>query len=69
MTDKKIPKRRNRNPHGSSRLSDEQLCVMGELFPGFPEWYRQSHDSEGKVLPSALVPGTPAQYEPEEERK
>lgn len=67
---KRQPKRRNRNPHGSSRLSDEQLRVMGQIFPGFDSWYIQTHDAEGKVLPEARIPGlTPLQYDPDEENE
>lgn len=58
MTNEKLPKRRNRNPsNATTRLSDEQLATMGDLFPGFDKWYRETHDEEGNLLPEARIPG------------
>lgn len=54
----KLPKRRNRNPHSSSRLNNDQLAVLEWLAPGFRAEYLATHGPDGKVLPGAdQIPG------------
>lgn len=60
MTDEEKPKRqrRNRNPRATTRLNDLQLRTFDEIFgPGFSDWYRRTHDADGKVLPEARIAG------------
>lgn len=68
MTDSTPRKRRNRNPtNATTRLSDDQLVVMGNLFPGFDVWYRRTHDADGKLLPEARILGLRPPKESENE--
>lgn len=69
MTNEKLPKRRNRSPaNTTSRLTDEQLRTFDELLgPGFSQWYRATHDEQGKVLPEAKARGLTLPEENESE--
>lgn len=65
MTDEEKPKRqrRKRAPGTTTRLSEQQLATMGDLFPGFSDWYRRTHDADGHLLPSARIAGLKPQEE------
>ena len=45
---------RKQAPSQRKRLTDEQLAVFGEIFPGFDTWYRENHDVEGRYVGQKL---------------
>jgi hypothetical protein len=54
MTDK--PKRQRKKPE-KKRMGEQQLTTLGEIFPGFADWYKHSYDEEGNLRPEARIPG------------
>lgn len=36
------------------RLTEQQLTVFGQIFPGFDTWYRENHDAEGQYIGQKL---------------
>jgi hypothetical protein len=66
MTEDDKPKRqrKKKQPPEKKRLDEQQIVTMGQIFPGFDTWYKQSYDENGNLLPSARPPGlTPPQKE------
>lgn len=43
------------------RLDDRSIDVLDQIFrgmyPPFGQWYRANHDENGRLLPSARMPG------------
>jgi hypothetical protein len=52
-------------PAQKKRLSEQQLSVFGEIFPGFDEWYRANHDENGHYVGEKL-PGLKPQKQGDE---
>lgn len=65
MTDEK-PKRQRKKPE-KKPLAEQQIVTLGDLFPGFAEWYKNSYDENGNLKPEARIPGLTPQHDKGEE--
>lgn len=45
------------------RISEQSIATLGEIFPGFAEWYHQNHDEQGNYIGKPIPSLKPASDE------
>jgi len=49
----KLPKRLRKakaEQYASGRIPERSIAGLGQIFPGFDDWYRSSYDAQGRYV-------------------